>query len=55
MTSPLDFSTPPRRILAIVVTRIGDTLLCTPALRALDAIGPGTAVLEGAPFRVELE
>ncbi|PYF04077.1 putative protein tyrosine phosphatase [Rhodopseudomonas faecalis] len=24
-------------------------------LRALDAIGPGTAVLEGAPFRVELE
>lgn len=30
----------PRRILAVVVTRIGDSLLCTPALRALKARWP---------------
>lgn len=35
-----DTAAKPRRILAIIVTRIGDTLLCTPALRALKARWP---------------
>lgn len=36
----LSESTPPKNVLAIVVTRIGDTLLCTPALRALKETWP---------------
>lgn len=55
MTPPLDFSVPPRRILAIVVTRIGDTLLCTPALRALKARWPEAELSVWAhPKRLEV-
>ena len=55
MTPPLDFSTPPPRILAIVVTRIGDTLLCTPALRALKARWPEAELSVWAhPKRLEV-
>lgn len=35
-----DTALKPLRILAIIVTRIGDTLLCTPALRAIKAHWP---------------
>lgn len=56
----------PRLILAVVVTRIGDTLMCTPALRALKARWPEAElsvwahpkrleVLAGLPFIDHLE
>lgn len=45
----------PRRILVINVARIGDTLLVTPALRALAARWPGAAItFLGHPKRVEV-
>jgi heptosyltransferase-3 len=45
----------PRRILFINVSRIGDTLLATPALRALAARWPGAAVdFLGHPKRFEI-
>jgi heptosyltransferase-3 len=45
----------PRRILVIAVARIGDTLLITPALRALAARWPDAAItFLGHPKRVEV-
>jgi heptosyltransferase-3 len=45
----------PRRILAINVSRIGDTLLCTPALRALAKAWPQAELdFLGHPKRVEV-
>ena len=47
--------TPPRRILVIAVARIGDTLLITPALRALARQWPDAAItFLGHPKRVEV-
>lgn len=47
--------TPPRRILVIAVARIGDTLLITPALRALARRWPEAAItFLGHPKRVEV-
>ena len=52
---PLDPQLEPRRILVINVARIGDTLLVTPALRALAAKWPGAAItFLGHPKRVEV-
>lgn len=46
---------PPRRILVITVARIGDTLLVTPALRALAARWPNAQItFLGHPKRVEV-
>lgn len=51
----LDPQPEPRRILVINVARIGDTLLVTPALRALAARWPGAAItFLGHPKRVEV-
>jgi heptosyltransferase-3 len=51
----LDPQLEPRRILVICVARIGDTLLTTPALRALAARWPGAAItFLGHPKRVEV-
>ena len=51
----LDPQLDPRRILVINVARIGDTLLVTPALRALAAAWPGAAItFLGHPKRVEV-
>jgi len=45
----------PRTILVINVSRIGDTLLATPALRAMAAAWPGVAIdVLGHPNRVEV-
>jgi heptosyltransferase-3 len=45
----------PRRILFINVSRIGDTLLATPALRALAALWPGARLdFRGHPKRFEI-
>lgn len=55
MPLALDLPGAPRRILAIVVTRIGDTLLCTPALRALKARWPEAELSVWAhPKRLEV-
>ncbi|MBL8523737.1 MAG: hypothetical protein JNN20_08615, partial [Betaproteobacteria bacterium] len=44
-----------KRVLAINVTRIGDTLLATPALRALAAFFPNARITcLGHPKRVEV-
>jgi heptosyltransferase-3 len=51
----LDPQLEPRRILVICVARIGDTLLTTPALRALAVRWPGAAItFLGHPKRVEV-
>ena len=51
----LDPQLEPRRILVIAVARIGDTLLITPALRALAARWPQAAItFLGHPKRVEV-
>lgn len=51
----LDPQLEPRRILVINVARIGDTLLVTPALRALAAKWPAAAItFLGHPKRVEV-
>ena len=53
--APLNLSQAPQRILAIVVTRIGDTLLCTPALRALKQRWPEAELTVWAhPKRMEV-
>ncbi|MCE9571511.1 MAG: hypothetical protein K8R10_16135, partial [Rhodocyclales bacterium] len=45
----------PRRILVINVSRIGDTLLATPAIRALAAAWPEASLdVLGHPNRVEV-
>lgn len=45
----------PRRILVINVSRIGDTLLATPAIRALAAAWPGATIdVLGHPNRIEV-
>lgn len=45
----------PRRVLVINVSRIGDTLLATPAIRALATAWPGTTVdVLGHPNRIEV-
>jgi heptosyltransferase-3 len=52
--APMNFD-PPRSILAINVTRIGDTLLATPALRALAAVWPEAKIeVLGHPRRAEI-
>lgn len=54
-TEPSGDKTFPRRIIAIVVTRIGDTLLCTPALRAIKAKWPdSTLTVVAHPKRMEV-
>ena len=52
MTPAVD---PPQRILVINVSRIGDTLLVTPALRALASAWPQARIsFLGHPRRVEI-
>ena len=52
MTPAVD---PPQRILVINVSRIGDTLLVTPALRALASAWPQARIsFFGHPRRVEI-
>jgi len=54
MNSPI-VTEAPRRFLYINVSRIGDTLLATPAIRAIAAHAPGTVVdVLGHPKRVEV-
>lgn len=53
MTQAADVSHAPRRVLVIHVSRIGDTLLATPALRAIAAAWPETEItVLGHPKRV---
>lgn len=55
MNLPTALPEPPRRILVINVSRIGDTLLVTPALRALAKAWPGAPLdFLGHPGRVEI-
>ena len=52
---PRDSDIAPERVLAINVSRIGDTLLCTPALRAIAAAWPACRItFLGHPKRVEV-
>jgi heptosyltransferase-3 len=41
---PLEFATPPRRILVVVTRRIGDVLLATPVVRSLKAAWPDARI-----------
>ena len=46
---------PPRRILAVLPSWVGDTTMCTPALRALRSAFPdATIVAEGRPHLGDL-
>ena len=55
MTPGDDQAPAPREILFINVSRIGDTLLATPAIRAIAAAWPGAAItVLGHPKRVEV-
>jgi heptosyltransferase III len=41
---PLEFATPPRRILVVVTRRIGDVLLATPVVRSLKSAWPDAEI-----------